>query len=101
MKKIFNKLPTMLIMLVMLLAFSIPSFAATTDSTGVWTYELGANGLTITGYNGNSATVTIPSTIDGYKVGAIGKQAFANNTTIRTLTIPEKITRIGPEAFYN
>ena len=101
MKKIFNKLPMMLIMLVMLLAFSIPSFAATTDSTGVWTYELGANGLTITGYNGNSATVTIPSTIDGYKVGAIGKQAFANNTTIRTLTIPETITSIGPEAFYN
>ena len=83
------------------MTFSVTAFAADSHTSGSWTYELGSNGLTITGYSGTAATVTIPETLDGYKVGAIGAKAFLGNTTMKTLTIPETITKIGPEAFYN
>ena len=53
----------------------------------------------ITGYTGTDTDVVIPSMI-GYKVTAIGNNAFAFNKNIETVTIPEGVTSIGYEAFY-
>ena len=53
----------------------------------------------ITGYTGTDTDVVIPSMI-GYKVTAIGDNAFAFNKNIEAVTIPEGVTSIGYEAFY-
>ena len=72
------------------------------------------NGNSVTGYTGSSTSFTIPSTyslvtdIDGtpiyiagsdITVTAIADDAFANNTTVTSVTIPSSITSIGARAF--
>lgn len=45
-----------------------------------------ANGaITITGYNGNSSTVTVPSSINGKPVKYVGENAFSNNSKITSI----------------
>ena len=68
--------------------------------SGNWTYTLKENGLTIDKYTGSETEVVIPDTIDGYKVSNIGRKAFYNNHTMRSVTIPVGITSIGAEAFW-
>lgn len=53
----------------------------------------------ISGYSGTEEDITIPETIDGYKVTSIGAGAFKGNVTIKNLIIGENITYIGFEAF--
>ena len=57
------------------------------------------NTLIITAYNGEEKFVTIPETIDEMTVVAIGDNAFANNTNILEVTIPEGVTEIDESAF--
>ena len=44
--------------------------------------------------------ITIPGTIAGYKVKAIGEGAFKNNTDLVTVKIEEGVEEIREEAFY-
>lgn len=46
-------------------------------------------------------SVTIPSTIDGKNVTAIGSAAFSNFTALTNITISGNVTYIGNSAFYN
>jgi hypothetical protein len=55
--------------------------------------------ITIMGYNGNSANVNIPQTIDNKKVTQIGKCAFEENMDIINVQLPETITKINYKAF--
>ena len=56
--------------------------------------------LYITGYNGElSNAVTIPRQINGRQVTGIAAFAFAGNTKITSLTIPNGVTTIGSSAF--
>ena len=79
----------------------------------VWKYA-GAKGITsdglkwasvtgdtvvIYGYNGSSASVTIPTTINGKTVSGISENAFRGNTTITSIFIPTCIEYIGSGAF--
>lgn len=61
---------------------------------------MGSN-ATIRGYTGSSATVSIPNSIEGYNVTAIGYSAFKDNTTIRSINLPNMITSVGDSAFQN
>ena len=54
---------------------------------------------TITGYNGSAANVTIPSTIYGNKVSAIGRYAFEENPNIKKVSMPNSVKVIDSEAF--
>ena len=54
---------------------------------------------TIKKYNGNDAVVNIPSTINSWPVTKIGEDAFQDNTTITSVTIPDSVTEIGANAF--
>ena len=66
-----------------------------------FTYNDNGDGTaTITGYTGTSAAVTIPASINGLNVTAIGDSAFENNTTITNVIIPEGVTSIGQYAFW-
>lgn len=54
---------------------------------------------TIKKYNGNDTVVVIPPTISSWPVTKIGEDAFQDNTTITSVTIPASVTEIGSNAF--
>ena len=54
---------------------------------------------TITKYDGNVRALTIPDTLDGYTVVAIGSSAFAKNTYLQSVVIPDTVTVIREYAF--
>jgi hypothetical protein len=63
-----------------------------------YTYTLdGSNNATITGYTGAGGDITIPSTLDGHPVVAIGEYVFRSSIT--GATIPVGVTSIGNGAF--
>jgi hypothetical protein len=59
------------------------------DQFGDFTYTVSGSSATITGYPKTAAgDVSIPSTISGKNVVAIGSAAFSNCTLITSVTIP-------------
>lgn len=68
----------------------VPIFEYTVDDAG---------NATITKYNGNAYTLTIPEELDGYPVTAIGKGAFRNNKRLGSVVIPDAVISIGIDAF--
>jgi hypothetical protein len=77
-----------------------------TDSTQVGTgdelvfsYRLESGKAIVTGYKGSSTLVTIPATLDGYPVVAIGERAFEGQR-IAAVILPEGLEAIGWFAFY-
>ena len=93
-------------------AASLPS-GVLTDSTSITASAVGESGVSqsfkytvlddgtvqITGYNGSSTTVSIPSTLVGKTVTSIGSSAFTLNTTITKVSIPDTVTTISTYAF--
>ena len=68
----------------------------------IYKYQLDSNNnATITSYQGNMKTLTLPETIDGYPVVAIGKGVFKGNTALTSVTMGDNITSLGEEAFAN
>ena len=65
-----------------------------------WTYEITASGLKLTGYTGKATNLVIPYELNGYRVSIIGKNAFANQFQLKSVTIPEGVTSIEGNAFY-
>lgn len=66
----------------------------------IYTYTLDENDqATVTGYKGNAVDLTVPSSLDGYTVVAIGDGAFEDNDIIRTVLLPETLVSIGSKAF--
>ena len=61
--------------------------------------DAGVEYAVITGYNGGSSALAIPSEIDGYEVREIGKNAFYNDDNIRSVVIPSSVIEIGVQAF--
>lgn len=56
--------------------------------------------VTVTGYRGDAVNVTIPETVEGYKITAMGENAFANNQKVRSVVIDAPIT-VAKNAFFN
>ena len=66
----------------------------------LYTYTLDDyKNATITEYNGNARSLSVPQTIDGYTVVGIGSSAFEGNTNLRFLHLPDTLTSIGYSAF--
>lgn len=71
-----------------------------------YTYTENPGGtLTLTNYLGDKEVVTVPDKIEGKQVTAVGDgtlngAVFKNCKTVRSVTIPEGIERIGNNAFY-
>jgi hypothetical protein len=71
-----------------------------------FTYTTNNGTITITGYTGPGGAVTIPLTINGLRVTAIGDWAFYNDNggrpqpyVLTSITIPNFVTNIGSYAF--
>ena len=69
---------------------------------GDYQFSINSDGtsVTITGYTGPGGTVTIPDTLVGLPVTGIAFQAFAFNTSLTSVTIPNSVISVGQEAFY-
>ena len=50
-------------------------------------------------YNGKSLYVSVPTTVDKYKVARVGTAAFMSNKTIKELEVPGSVEIIGSNAF--
>jgi len=57
--------------------------------------------LTITGYLGFASVVSIPSTINGMVVNSLGGTAFAYDSGLESVTIPDSVTNLGGWGFGN
>ena len=55
--------------------------------------------VTITKYTGTESTVILLPKISSWPVTKIGEDAFQDNTTITSVTIPDSVTEIGSNAF--
>ena len=68
---------------------------------GNFTYMIGDGRAMITGFPSSySGALTIPSTLGGYPVDAIGHYAFQECTALTSVEIPAGVTEIGTWAFY-
>ncbi len=67
---------------------------------GLYKYTVSDNKATITGRTNLIGDITIPSTLGGYTVVAIGDNALKTAGGINSVTIPESIEVIGENAFY-
>ena len=64
-----------------------------------FTYTSSTSGVTITGYTGASPIVKVPEQINGQTVVSIASSAFAYNTNIRSINIPDTVENIAEGAF--
>jgi BspA type Leucine rich repeat region (6 copies) len=71
-----------------------------TNSYGIWEYTPDTGPVTIEGYTGSGGSIVIPSTINGYPVTNIAADAFFEQMTLTSVTIPNSVTNIGEFALY-
>ncbi|MCL2695046.1 MAG: leucine-rich repeat domain-containing protein [Clostridiales bacterium] len=62
---------------------------------------LGGGTAEIVKYRGTGGSITIPSTLGGYPVTAIGTEAFRDSANLLSVVIPNGVTTIGSGAFHN
>ena len=96
----------MLILLAGLLAVGLVGAsapAARADDTvyteGTLYYTIANGSITITGCFGRDAEVHVPAMIAGIPVNTIASGAFANNEYVKTVYLPDTISKVGPGAF--
>ena len=82
--------------------FAPKADAATSGTSGIYTYEIANGEVTITDCDASaSGDITIPSTLGGYPVTTIGDRAFEYCYSLTSVTIPNSVTSIGAYAFGN
>ena len=73
---------------------------ANEDDTQAYSYVVKEDGTAeITGYLGKRRYLTMPDKIDGYTITGIGTRAFAGNTRLRRIELPDTLTEIKEAAF--
>ena len=67
-------------------------------SDAKYTYTVNGNGITITGYKGSDKKLTVPQSIDGMRVVAIGREAF-KGAGFEEIILPSGLEKIDWFAF--
>lgn len=94
-----KKLIPALLALLMALAVVVPAFADTVYTEGALNYTIADESITITGYFGKDAEVTVPASIAGTPVNTIAAGAFAHNDSVKKVNLPDTITTVEEGAF--
>lgn len=55
--------------------------------------------IIVTGVNGSPSVIDIPTSVNGRAVMGIGPRAFADQTALRRVTLPDTVVTIGEDAF--
>ncbi|MBE6607787.1 MAG: leucine-rich repeat domain-containing protein [Ruminococcaceae bacterium] len=102
-KKILIGIEKTLLIIVLLVAAAvlvILTYRGNYDINAKFVYTVMDDGaIMIDGYTGDTPELTIPDEIDGYTVKYIGKEAFANDTVLKKVTIPDSVEIIYDYAF--
>lgn len=99
-KSIISALLTLVMVMSVLPLSAVQSFAV---ENGDYEYSILSETdktCSITNYTGLAEELSIPSSIDGYKVVSIGNFAFDDCTSLCSVIIPESVTTIGRYVFY-
>lgn len=92
------------IILTIILTFTALAFVRSFNSYSYeksdYTYTVIDNKVTITGFEGKPVFIDIPEIIDGYHVTEIRDNAFYECDTLRHITLPNTIEKIGHHSFY-
>lgn len=72
-----------------------------TKTAGDFKYKVSGGEARVVGYFGTSRDVLVPSQLDGHRVTSIGKNAFADNDKMYSVTLPEGVSSVGKNAFRN
>ena len=99
MKKALSLLSFLLTITLCALCFSACMNEIREFRSGDYRYTVENDEVTITQYTGNDAEVTVPGSIKGMPVIAIGSSAFHHCDNIKSVTIPDSVVRIGELAF--
>lgn len=94
-----KKLIPVLLSLLMALTMTATALAATVYTEGALHYTIADESITITGYFGKDAAVTVPASIAGIPVNTIAKGAFTDNDNVKTVDLPDTITAVEEGAF--
>lgn len=69
------------------------------DNSILYSYK--SKALTVTGYDGDPASISVAEKLDGIKVSAIGENAFSGKTNLREVRLSAGITSIASGAMSN
>lgn len=97
--KQIRKLLFLLFIFTLFLVLGKAVSAKETTSDGLWCYEVNEETITLTSYEGTSANVTIPDSIEGKKVKKLAKNCFEGNYSIQNVTIPATVKTVEGYAF--
>ena len=89
-------LPMMLIAAVLSTGFS----TSAEEHCGILSYIVCPEGVVITGVTDDTENITIPGQIDGKTVVGIRENAFYKCDTLKSISIPHSVNKIGHHAFY-
>lgn len=73
--------------------------AADTLKSGFYEYSVNGQKATITKYTGAESALTIPESLGGYEIEAIGYGDFQRKESLTSVTIPGNVKSIGSNAF--
>ncbi len=71
----------------------VPDASNTVTANGM-TFQIDNGSAVLTKYSGTKTSLTIPGSVQGYPVTAIGGNAFFNNTALTSVTIPASVQEI-------
>ncbi len=88
-------------LLMMALCFLAMTCALAENSDFTFSLNGSGTGYVMTQYTGSASNVTVPDWHNGLPVTEIGPAAFEGNSTIKSVSLPSSIVRIGKAAFKN
>ncbi len=77
-----------------------PFSAYSAENDAGYVYTIINNEATITGFEGEPVYIDIPETVEGCRVTEIRDNAFYECGSLKHITLPETIEKIGHHAFY-
>ncbi len=75
-------------------------YADWSESPLEWDFEVDGDSAVVTGVTGAKGELTVPDSLGGYPVRAIGNRAFECCDTLRKVKLADSVTNIGERAFF-